>query len=245
MKKKKPLINIYQNCFCQPSLSVMSCGETVEYQHIFTWRNQKRGSRALAPPGAKSKELREAHVNNCKPIKITLHLNCDLYWFAFQFSSVRLSDCLEGVEVKPVSSTQFLLPPSLPLPLCPPAAFFLPWTQGSRWHQLICRLNKTLNPSRARMPVEERWPTRELESEPKRSPKAQLSLEILALFTFKTLISGLSVILIISMSFKIKDDSNLWASILWYGSSEPMNKICLGLGNRGLATLIKILIKFV
>lgn len=151
--KKKPLINIYKNCFCQPSLSVMSRNSRVSaYLHLA--ESKAREPSACPPPGAKSKELREAHVNNCKPIKITLHLSCDFYWFAFQFSSVRPSDCLEGVEVKPVS-TQFLQ--TLSPPLCPPAA------------QLKAAGD------RARMPVEEilrdgLW-----------SSKTQLSVEIFTL----------------------------------------------------------------
>lgn len=77
---------------------------TAEYHHVFTRRN--RAPCRVPASGAESEELREANVNNCKPIKITLHLSLDLYWVAFQFSSVRLSECLEGLG-RPVRETQF------------------------------------------------------------------------------------------------------------------------------------------
>lgn len=60
-----------------------------DYQQIFVCRG---------PRVVEFKKLREAHVNNSKPIKITLHLSCDLYWLVFQFSSVKPADCLEGLD---------------------------------------------------------------------------------------------------------------------------------------------------
>lgn len=92
---KMPLINVYLNCYCHPSLVVISFSEQLSIS-----KSSFAGAtaEALMWPQSKSKELREAHVNNSKPIKITLHLSCDLYWFAFQFSSIKPADCLEGLE---------------------------------------------------------------------------------------------------------------------------------------------------
>lgn len=92
---KMPLINVYLNCYCHPSLVVISFSEQLSIS-----KSSFAGAtaQALVRPRSKSKELREAHVNRSKSIKITLHLNCDLYWFAFQFSSIRPADCLEGLE---------------------------------------------------------------------------------------------------------------------------------------------------
>lgn len=73
---KMPLINIYLNCCCHPSLVVISFSEQLSLSISSLARSHSAGP-SVAP--TESKELREAQVNNCKPIKITLHLSRDLY----------------------------------------------------------------------------------------------------------------------------------------------------------------------
>lgn len=93
--KKKRFTNIYQSGFCQPWLAVT---QRRRQPSIITSSLGGTERRVVRPAsGVESEELREANVNNCKPIKITPHLSLDLYWVAFQFSSVRLSECLEGL----------------------------------------------------------------------------------------------------------------------------------------------------
>lgn len=91
---EKHFINIYQSCFCQPSLAVIR--RRRRQPSIITSSLAGTERRAVSPP-PEPEEPREANVNNCKPIKITLHLSLDLYWVAFQFSFVRLSVRLEGL----------------------------------------------------------------------------------------------------------------------------------------------------
>lgn len=87
-----PLISVYLNRYCPPSLVVISVSAQLRIRTSSFTGATAQGPRVApgAGPG------REVHVNNSKPIKITLHLSCDLYWFAFQFSSIKPADCLGG-----------------------------------------------------------------------------------------------------------------------------------------------------
>lgn len=71
-----PNYNIYLNCYCHPLLVIILFSEQLSVSISSLARSHSRG---LVWPQSKSRELREAHVNKCKPIKITLHLSCDLY----------------------------------------------------------------------------------------------------------------------------------------------------------------------
>ena len=70
------LINMYLNCYCHSSLNNIPFNERLTMS-----KSSSVGATAQAVTWSwsKSKELREADVDITKPIKITLHLSCDLY----------------------------------------------------------------------------------------------------------------------------------------------------------------------
>lgn len=112
-QSKMPLIHVYLNRYCHPLLGVNSFSEEPSI----------RGSSfagALVWPSGKSEELREASVNNSKPIKITLHLSCDLYWLAFNSHPSIRQTVLKGMEGMTLSKLPLYQLPAASQKIKPP-----------------------------------------------------------------------------------------------------------------------------